>query len=279
MSDILHGIAEIHRTEVVADRNPLAQLPELRPAELFPQFRLADEHDLDKLVLIRLEVGYEPNLLKHPWFEVLRLVDNQHHRPPLGVLFEEKAIERVQVPRAVRPVGRDAEFMVYVPQEVRGGLGWVEYQGGTVIVRVQLAQQGAEHRGLAGADLARQLDESGMTVNPEQKMRKRLFVVIAEEYESGIGCYGERFFPEPEIISIHADLPTKPFGGKRPGRGRTCLMQTAPTSPARTNQSIFLRITLIRDIIIYLFNMLWKHFFRTLKSLPAHAMVSDAGLR
>ena len=57
-----------------------AQLPNLRLAQVFVQFGLTEQHDLQQLVLLGLEVGKQPDLFQGRDRHALRLFHEHHHR-------------------------------------------------------------------------------------------------------------------------------------------------------------------------------------------------------
>ena len=75
--DVLHRLLLGQRLEVEARDHALAELLELGLREHAAQLGLADQHDLQQLALVRLQVGQQPQLLQHVGREVLRLVDDQ----------------------------------------------------------------------------------------------------------------------------------------------------------------------------------------------------------
>ena len=65
--DIVGGILQRERGDVVAHRDALAQLAQVGPREAFAQFGLATQDDLHELVLIGFEVGEQSHLLHQLW--------------------------------------------------------------------------------------------------------------------------------------------------------------------------------------------------------------------
>ena len=62
---------------MVAAGHPLRQLAEVVFRQHLPQLRLADEDDLQQLLLRRLEIRQEPELFEYLVGQVLRFVDEQ----------------------------------------------------------------------------------------------------------------------------------------------------------------------------------------------------------
>src|SRR5665213_2203671 len=72
--DVVLGLLRRQRLQVKARHDPLRQLLELRFFEHRAQLGLADEHDLQQLLFVRLEVGEQAQLLQHVDREELRLL-------------------------------------------------------------------------------------------------------------------------------------------------------------------------------------------------------------
>ena len=56
-------------------RDALPQLPQLGTIEHRIQIELADQHNLQQLLIVALEVGEQAHLLEYLWLQVLRLVN------------------------------------------------------------------------------------------------------------------------------------------------------------------------------------------------------------
>ena len=72
------GLIERERTQMVADRDALAQLTHVLTVQLVAQLRLTNEDDLQQLLPIGLEVRQQPNLLQKVDAEALGLVDDEN---------------------------------------------------------------------------------------------------------------------------------------------------------------------------------------------------------
>ena len=81
----------------------------------------------------------------------------------------------------------------------------VQHQGDAGVLGNLLQQQPAQ-RGLAGADLAGELDETAAAAlaDAEQQVRQGIPVALAEEDEARVGRDRERRFPESVVLEIHA---------------------------------------------------------------------------
>ena len=86
---------------MVAHRDALAQLAQAALVELLAQLRLADQHDLQELALVGLEVGEQAHLLEQLGLQVLRLVDEEHDVVAGLRLLEQEAVQDLEVRGAV----------------------------------------------------------------------------------------------------------------------------------------------------------------------------------
>src|SRR5690606_26943637 len=69
----------------------------------------------------------------------------------------------------------------------------------------QLFEQQPAQRGLAGADLAGQLDETAAAALADavQQVRERVPVAFAQKHEARVGRDRERWLAEPVVVEIH----------------------------------------------------------------------------
>ena len=74
----------------------------LRQREMLVEFRLAEQHDLQQLVPVRLEVGEQPDLLQRLDRHRVRLVDQHHDAPARGVELDQVLLQRAQQDRSTR---------------------------------------------------------------------------------------------------------------------------------------------------------------------------------
>ena len=172
---------------MIAYRNPLSELTQFRLLQDLRQFRLARQDNLDQFVRLGFQVGDQPDLLQDQRFQVLRLVDNQHHGTSCMVLGEQEAVEGIQQFRAVQPFPGDPEFPVDAAQKFRGGKARIEDQGAAKSCIVELAEQCPQDGGLAGPHFTGKGDETGMVVDAVDEMGKGLLMVFAQENEAGVG--------------------------------------------------------------------------------------------
>ena len=151
--DVLAGLGAVEAAEMPAHGDALVELLEVRARQQVAQLGLSDEHDLQQLRGLGLEVRQHPQLLERAAVERLRLVDHHHHAPAAPLLVEQEVVQRGEhlAPGAGRG---DPELVVDLLHELEPGQDRVQDVG---VLRgvVGAAQQRAQERGLAGADLAR----------------------------------------------------------------------------------------------------------------------------
>ena len=78
--------------------NPLSKLLQFRTPQEVPQLRLPNEHDLQQLIFVGIDVGQHSQRLHCGWIDVLGFVNDQHHTVFLAVLVDQEALESV-IPR------------------------------------------------------------------------------------------------------------------------------------------------------------------------------------
>jgi hypothetical protein len=201
------------RLEVVAAGDALRELAQILPRQDFAQFRLADQDDLQQLLRRGLEIREQAHLLEHVGVEVLRLIHHQHNAPAAAVSVEQEVREEVNERLdAALGTGRHLHVQLVADgeEEFRGRDARVQDQR-DVTVRRELLQEAAEHGRLAGADLARQLDEAAGLADAVGEMSECLGVALAEIEVSRIRRDRERLFVQPEEARIH-DEGVDPIG-------------------------------------------------------------------
>ena len=214
---VLHVLRRFHRREraqVVAGDHPLRELFQVLAREHGAQLGLADQDDLQQLALARLEVGEQAQLLQHVGRQVLRLVDDEHVVAPGGVGAQQEVVQRIEV---VLHRGRllvaarhgDVELVADRLQQLDHRELGIEDVGDVAVGR-DLLQEQAAHRGLAGADLARQQHEAAPAAQPIEQVGQRLPVALAHEQVARVRRDGERLALQPEIWRIHGRKDNAP---------------------------------------------------------------------
>ena len=155
------------------------------------------------------EIGQQAYLLEHGGREVLRLVDHEDRATAGGVCFEQVQVQRVDQGLDAAPVVRDldVQFLADRGEEFDDGQLRVEHDGDIGVIRQAIQEQRPHERRLAGADLARELDETATLGDPVYEVRQRLSVTLAQEQVTRIRRYRKRFFVESEKTGVHGSLP------------------------------------------------------------------------
>jgi hypothetical protein len=205
--DVGAGLGIRQRPEVVARDHALGQLFQLGLGQHGAQLGLADQDDLQQLALAGLQVGQQAQLFQHLGRQVLRLVDHQHVVVALGVAVQQVAVDGVDIAFHAQRAGGcgrqlDAELVADRQQQFLDRQLGIEDVGQAAVVG-NLLDEAAAHRGLAGADLARQQDEAAAAADAVQQVGQRLAMALAHEEVARIGRDRERLLLQVEVVSVH----------------------------------------------------------------------------
>ena len=202
--NVLRGLRGRERPEVVARRDALRELAQIRLREQTGELGLPDQEDLEQLLFRGLEIGEQAHLLEHLVREPVRLVDDDHRAPTLCMVLEQEAVQCVdrafQAAAALR--ARDAEVVADRRDELLHRKQRIENERRVHLGRQPL-EQCADHHGLARADLARQLHEAAALADAVEQMRERLLVAGREVEVARIRGEREGIFPKPEVARVH----------------------------------------------------------------------------
>lgn len=91
------------RLERAANRDALNELAQLRLVQDVEEIELSDDHDLQELLIVGLEIRQHANLFEHVGRQVLRLIDDQHRA---AVQRHERQQEIVKRPHQLMLTGR-----------------------------------------------------------------------------------------------------------------------------------------------------------------------------
>ena len=189
--------------EAVGDAFLAAGACRWRPRS-FVEFGLAEQHDLQQLVRLRLEVGEQPDLLQRLGRHGVRLVD-QHHDPlARGVALDQRVLQCAQhrmacvLPSAGMPAVR-RRWRAGSPRAT--ATGWRGRSVSTCSGR-RSSSIAAQH-GLAAADFAGDLDDALVVGDRVDQRLERRAAVGAGEEEIGVRRDAERRFAQAEVVEIH----------------------------------------------------------------------------
>jgi hypothetical protein len=220
VAQVAFGLARIQRREVEARGDALRELAQFAPGQHLAQLRLAEQHDLQQLLRVGLEVGEQAHLLQRFGRQVLRLVDDQHDPQPFRVGLQQVGVERVDqaLVLAEAAAQRDVQLARDRLEQLHRVEQRVEDQR-DARVRGQLLEQQPADRRLARADLAGELHEAAAAAlaDAEQQVRERVPVALAQEDEARIRGDGERRLAQ----AVVGQVDHRPGGyGLWPGRVR-----------------------------------------------------------
>ena len=215
--DVLRGFVSRQRIEVKARDHALRKLFEFGPRQHRAQFGLADEHDLQQLALVRLQVGQQAQLLQHLDREHLCLVDDEHVVLPHCMGAQQKLVERVEVVLdgcrlRAGVLERDAELLAHRAQQLHHRELRVEDVRHVAALR-DLLQEAAAHRRLAGTDFAAEQHEPAAAAQAVEQVRQRLAMALAHEQKARVWRDREGLVLQAEVLRVHG-------GGGYPPRMR-----------------------------------------------------------
>ncbi len=202
--DVAPRLVDIQRSDVAGGDHALAQLQHLRALHRAPEFRLTDEEALQQRVRLELEIRQHAQLLDRARREVLRFVDDEQRALPLLAHRDEEGLERKQQIRFFDVLRAQSERRCHETQRVFG----VDLRADEVacddLLRVELVEQAAHDRGLAGPHVAGDDDEPFILMQPVFEIRHGAPVLPAAEVEGGIRIELEGFPREPVEGFVHA---------------------------------------------------------------------------
>ena len=196
MADVIGGIVRRQGRQGEGEDDALVELAQLSGIEEPVEFGLAEEHDLHQLDLIGLQVRQPPHGLEAADAQRLGLVDDQHHPAVGGVLLEQIAVEQMEA--VVGALRIEAELPAHRADDPLGiGLGIDDV--GDRLGLDQLGGQQAAQQGLAGADLAADLDHPLAALDGVEHRGQHVLMAIAGVIEPRVGGQRERAFFQTEM--------------------------------------------------------------------------------
>ena len=216
--DVAVHLVAGERTQLVVDEDALPELPEFLEGELLLQLRLAHHYDLQKFLLVRLQIGEQPHLLEHLEGKVLRLVDDEHNFAALGDAVEQHLVHLGdEVVLAAREIML-AEFGEDGLEHLRLGDAGVENERGVVVLGVEFVQELATERGLAAAHLADKHDEALFLAHAILQVLQGLLMGGAQVEKLRVGSDMKRHLRKAVVALIHC---AKVFGAQRKKHAKT----------------------------------------------------------
>src|SRR5262249_56513635 len=168
--DVLGGLLGREGTDAESQRNPLMELPHLRPRKLRSKLGLADQQNLKEVGGGRLEVREEPDLFERLECEVLGLVENQDRSLTGAVTLDQEGVEGDEA-LGLRLAGLgDAEVLEDILEQSIEGQRRVEHEGGGGAI--EPPPQEGEQRGLLPPPLSARQHEPPVVLVPAPHERR-----------------------------------------------------------------------------------------------------------
>src|SRR5215470_12937381 len=209
-ADVIPRLLRGQGQDAAAKTDALLELAQLGTIELVQELRLSNEENLQQLLRLRLEVRKQPDLLQGLEAQVLGLVEGEH-----GVLTGPAQLDQ-EVVQGDQPLDvglsglGDAEVLEYVLENFLEGQCRVEDEGRGAVA-LEAAQERAQERGLAGADLAGEEDEALVLLDSIEQLREGFAMPGGGVKEARIGRGIEGFLLKAEEREIegHACLSSR----------------------------------------------------------------------
>ena len=192
----------IQRADMIGRRHALRELAKLGTHDHVSKLGLANEDQLQKLVLVGIDVGQHPKLFQPFDGKVLRLVDQQDDAPTVGVFLLHVFLQALEH-RYVGPaqICLDRERVQHPLQKLAPPSLRVRDQAQSHVV-VQRLEQFLDQRGLARADLAGDDGDGRARDDAEFENREGTPMRPGPEQEVRIGQERERPFGKAEILNV-----------------------------------------------------------------------------
>ena len=205
MTNICAGLLQAEGLQVIARRDPLVELPQLRAPQHLGQFGLADQDDLQQFLAVGFQVCQQADLLQHVEIQVLRLIDQQNGFTSAPVILQQVAMQAVgeRLEGVFLAVVGDTQLIAHGGKQFHRVESGVENDGDIGIVG-QLFQQAPVDGGLASADFPGEQDEPPARTHTVQQVCQSVPVSGAHEQVARVYRYGKGRFNEPEILVVHA---------------------------------------------------------------------------
>jgi hypothetical protein len=176
------------------------------------QFGLAAEHDLEKLLLIRVGVAEEANFFEQLDAHEVSFVDEQDGGAALLLRLEKHLVERGEPARLARGCAANFVFFEDGLEKLGRSERGVDEEGGDETAAAfgffgENLKSGVKKSGFSGADRAGDYGETFALQNTLQKNFERSAMWIRQMKESGVRSEPKRFFFELIKGRIQIDLP------------------------------------------------------------------------
>src|SRR5690606_6864913 len=198
------GIADVQRSQPVREGDALAQLAKIFASQGCIELRLAEQHDLQQLAVFGLQIGQQAQGFQRGGWQCLRLVDQQHAALALPGQFDQTRVQGSQQAVVVQLLGIDHMQLMGQRLAQRQRIERrVRQPGQLVAFRVQLVEQRAAQQRLAGANLARHLDQALALRQRHAQQIEASLVRRQLDHEAGIRSQREGLLAQAEECLVH----------------------------------------------------------------------------
>ena len=187
MLNVTADLVKLQRFEVITNCDSLAEVLEVRAVEMFPEFGLAHENDLEEFAFVSLEVGEEAHLFEQFVGHVLGLIDNEDGVFLLIHQTKKKFVQEGGGFELIHFEAFDVEAEFHGDRfDQAGGVEHGVQNERCFPFRAELFEHGTADGGFARADFARELDETFSLANAVEQVVIRFTVLWTEEKEPWI---------------------------------------------------------------------------------------------
>ncbi len=188
--DIADHLLAAEQGEMEIGGDALHELAQRWAGEQLLELRLAAQHHLQQLAVMRVDVGDHAQLLERMGAKILRLVDDQHRALAQLMLPDEEALEisvQADIGLAFERLveGHQHPFEQFAAAFL--GVG----QQADINVAGQLVEQVPDQRGLAGSDFSSDDRKAGMADDTVFEHGKGQPMRISPVKKPGIGHHGK----------------------------------------------------------------------------------------
>ncbi len=201
--DVALRFVFVERSQVIRRNDALAKLLHILSVHHRAQLRLADQKALQQCLVFQLKIGQHAQFLDRLRREILRFVDDKQGALAIDGQLAEKSLQRSeQDGLADRPNGKP-EGNPDGAQDVVGVESRADELRRNDLGAIELLEQAADDRRLAGTDLSGDDDETLALVKPVLEICERALVPSASEEKRRIRVELEGLACQPIEGFVH----------------------------------------------------------------------------
>jgi hypothetical protein len=204
--NIVPDLAVLQTTQTVVKSNALEQLSHFRTAQLFIEFRLTEESDLQQLAFFGLQVGQQAQGFQRFDRHRLCFVDADDNAFFRLRMRKQQMVDPPHQMILIQATGIvDAQFLGQRQEQgIRRQIGIGQIR--THPAFVERLQQPTTEQGLSGADLAGDLDEPLARIQCQQQGIERFLMMLDRIDKAGIRSDPEGQLGKAEMIQVQGRI-------------------------------------------------------------------------